>query len=567
MILAIFAIVSVSFTSCELEDEEGNSIWGDIFSDVLSGVVDDESEISSLFGFQPDNENLDQLESDIYLGSGSNNPSSVDLSDKFPPIGNQGAYGTCVAWSIGYNLKTSIEAIDQGYSKSQLSDPGKQFSPKYLFWTIADADKGDDCNGTWFEPALDVLVSKGIPTMSAVPYESLGNCSHSTNGTWDNSASAYKIEKYRKIDHNSTDILKSYLAQGRPISIGARLGDRFMGWNSSAVLSSDTYNNPGMMHAYHAMALCGYDDSKNAFRVVNSWDSDWGDNGYIWVDYDFFTNKSGEFAFCAFVATNVKGNPDEDGDGNVDPEDLAQGYDLVSWNLLDEDYNNSEDPSNTRDRFITYNVYNSGNNAISASQDWNILYAYYNAYDANDYGILIFDYYTDDYGDNERHYDPIPSGDANAVGQTNWWNNINVPAGKSVAGVLIEDDNFTFDYEVPSTLNGDYYFVLIADGYDVIKEDDEDNNYYFFTADNDEPIKITNGVIDNSNISKKKLLKSAPGKNASSPMPTVRTKSNPNTYSPDEIMTLIKHQKQTGELQLKAAQFMAKKQRATDKNN
>ena len=51
-----------------------------------------------------------------------------------------------------------------------------------------------------------------------------------------------------------------------------------------------------MQHAYHAMALSGYDDSKNAFRVRNSWGEEWGDNGSIWVDYEFFINE-----FCTEV--------------------------------------------------------------------------------------------------------------------------------------------------------------------------------------------------------------------------------------------------------------------------
>ena len=38
----------------------------------------------------------------------------------------------------------------------------------------------------------------------------------------------------------------------------------------------------------HAMVLVGYDDSKHAFLAMNSWGSNWGTNGCIWIDYDFF---------------------------------------------------------------------------------------------------------------------------------------------------------------------------------------------------------------------------------------------------------------------------------------
>ena len=39
--------------------------------------------------------------------------------------------------------------------------------------------------------------------------------------------------------------LKDYLREGRAISIGAKLGDEFMSWDSESVISSDTYLNPG----------------------------------------------------------------------------------------------------------------------------------------------------------------------------------------------------------------------------------------------------------------------------------------------------------------------------------
>ncbi len=36
------------------------------------------------------------------------------------------------------------------------------------------------------------------------------------------------------------------------------------------------------------MVVVGYDNTRQAFRLLNSWGSDWADNGYCWVDYDHF---------------------------------------------------------------------------------------------------------------------------------------------------------------------------------------------------------------------------------------------------------------------------------------
>jgi hypothetical protein len=38
----------------------------------------------------------------------------------------------------------------------------------------------------------------------------------------------------------------------------------------------------------HAMCVIGYDDRKQAFQLMNSWGTDWGNNGVAWVRYADF---------------------------------------------------------------------------------------------------------------------------------------------------------------------------------------------------------------------------------------------------------------------------------------
>jgi C1A family cysteine protease len=42
----------------------------------------------------------------------------------------------------------------------------------------------------------------------------------------------------------------------------------------------------------HAVLAVGYDDSKSAVLVRNSWGSGWGLNGYFWLPYDYITNPN-----------------------------------------------------------------------------------------------------------------------------------------------------------------------------------------------------------------------------------------------------------------------------------
>ena len=47
----------------------------------------------------------------------------------------------------------------------------------------------------------------------------------------------------------------------------------------------------------HAVVICGYDDAKHAFKVMNSWGTGWGDAGYSWIDYDFLAQTGGMWTF------------------------------------------------------------------------------------------------------------------------------------------------------------------------------------------------------------------------------------------------------------------------------
>jgi hypothetical protein len=41
----------------------------------------------------------------------------------------------------------------------------------------------------------------------------------------------------------------------------------------------------GPSSGMHAMCIVGYDDARQAYKVRNSWGSDWGENGYMWMSY------------------------------------------------------------------------------------------------------------------------------------------------------------------------------------------------------------------------------------------------------------------------------------------
>jgi C1A family cysteine protease len=527
LFVSIALVSTMFFSSCDPGTEEQIlTTLGWLFSDENPETIPDDINLSTAYG----DDNL---------------PASVDLTQYFPPIGNQGQYGTCVAWAVGYNLRSFMFARVNNLTTSDMTDDSKVFSPKDLFLAIPSEKRGADCNGTTFQAALDVIVSRGIARMDVVPYTNLGSCTGSVQTSWTENAGNYKILDYRQIDQTVENI-KRYLYQGKAIVFGAKLGDEFMNAYGDVVISSQTYNYTGQ-HAYHAMILCGYDDSKGsagAFKVINSWGTDWGNSGFIWVDYNYFIQQD-YFAFACFIANNIEDEPDLD--------NPTSGYDLQAWELNDYFMDGYE---NTTYREASYNVYNTGENALYASDDWNILYLYYNAYDINDYGIVLYDMYTDNYGTYGFYDrpDPIPT---DVPAADCWATYIDIPAQTGIANYVSSElfggssTKFYWQYEMPA-LTGYYYLVLVGDGFDRYQEYNEDNNYYFYTYDNGDPLYFISGVLQNQPVSKKYGNKNrTPIKGEPSDFQSVRIGKNKNMYSTKEIRKLIDTQRKSGEMERK----------------
>jgi hypothetical protein len=508
----MLALMPFSMAGC---DKDGNVDWNQV-NEVINALLE-------MLGWNFNAEDTENVpDSDPYTDNDVT-LESITWENRFPVIGDQGSYGTCVAWSTGYALKSALNNMDEDNNNNFIA------SPVDLWHLIGSGDKSSGCNGTSFEPALDAMQKKGVASMTEVPFTNKKMTCDGVSGIGNaaNKLGAYRIIAYtEELSGNQSYGMtvanfKGNLENG-PVVIGVRLGERFMQWNNSTVLSGIDSEKVNGQHAYHALVVVGYDDSKRAFRVRNSWGTGWGDNGSIWIDYDFFLNH---FCFGAWVANN----PGQTLGTSSVLRSTNSSSDLQMKVL--KDYETADG-----NRIVEYDIKNTGSDVISANKNWSAVYLLFRKNRLSERYILFQDYYSSEgtqgkIASNSEGVAVFPSG--------NTVTNVNIAPGSSAAGAM-NGTRLAFEYTLPldkngDKLNGDFYMVLIADAFGNVCESELENNFCFLTGRNGEPINVTDGRITNIPTQTKYIR-------------TLVSNSDPNNYSGIEIVQTLQRQLKNGML-------------------
>ena len=223
-------------------------------------------------------------------------PAVVTLSN--PAVRDQGQLGSCTsfcgseAYEIAYYYKTgAYPAI---------------VSPAFLYYQERvhilgeriTADKGANMVN------IDQAITKyGMTSETLMPYPSSDkSTAYKTppTATAISYALNYKISSYTLINTGDTAAVKNCLRNKISVMFGFNVYD-----NSQYTIfegltpSSDTYSpltTSGSLKSGlsllggHANTIIGYDDTKQAFLVQNSWGTSWGNAGFYYLPYAVFSS-------------------------------------------------------------------------------------------------------------------------------------------------------------------------------------------------------------------------------------------------------------------------------------
>jgi len=214
-------------------------------------------------------------------------PDSVDLSPLCAPVNDQKGWAACTAFAIGdgaYNYELNRIYSPYGWD---LNNPFNRVSPKYLY-IVSGELQGWPADPRYYRYAGSVvsdLVRYGVATELNAPYDLEYVRRWSASALTD--ASLLTIEKWNYVacrTERGIRTAKTILANRRmPVVVLMGLDDAFFDYEAGQV-----WDFAGPERCSHAMCIVGYDDAMQAFRVRNSWGTDWGDDGYVWIAYATF---------------------------------------------------------------------------------------------------------------------------------------------------------------------------------------------------------------------------------------------------------------------------------------
>jgi hypothetical protein len=209
-------------------------------------------------------------------------PAEVDLSHRFPEPGSQGQQGSCTAWAVGYALRSYYEGMRQGWD---VNDKTHQVSPASIYNRL-NQGRGNCSTGTAISDALKLLKNTGAVDLNNFPY-SPNTCSQ-VPMIETQSSNLWRIADWRRVDMKRPDDIKGELARENPVVFGMDVSKSLQDLRSENIYDdTDSARDGG-----HAMVIVGYSDARQAFKVMNSWGTDWADDGFGWISYRAVTSLS-----------------------------------------------------------------------------------------------------------------------------------------------------------------------------------------------------------------------------------------------------------------------------------
>lgn len=225
-------------------------------------------------------------------------PSAYSLKAFCPKPLNQLDLKTSAGWATGYAALTMIHANRNGWTGADITKNAS--APIYPYFKAKNSDEPGSQEEVTVAKTLEALKKYGTPKFKELPSRSVDKVSTRIEQL----AAQNRISEYARLYDISASrqtkikAIKTTLNDNLPVVVSMHISKSFFYakefWQPREVFSKDL---PG-----HALTIVGYDNNKfgGSFEVMNSWGSEWGNDGFMWIRYDDFIEFS-EYAYDIYV--------------------------------------------------------------------------------------------------------------------------------------------------------------------------------------------------------------------------------------------------------------------------
>lgn len=203
-------------------------------------------------------------------------PTGVDLRAWSVPIGDQGQVGSCVAWTIAYDM--------MGWYANRNQTLGNIFAPMYMYSQINIGESQGQDSGAYAQDGFNLAVNQGVPLQSQYTYPNTQDWRDQPTAADRAAAAQHKATAYTVLfasntgaggGYNGQVAIQQVLATNNPVAISLRVRPGFDALSPYVLEDTDT---TGSVRGNHEVMVVGYD--ANGLIIQNHWGTGWGSSGF-----------------------------------------------------------------------------------------------------------------------------------------------------------------------------------------------------------------------------------------------------------------------------------------------
>jgi C1A family cysteine protease len=208
-------------------------------------------------------------------------PPLVDLRAQCPPVYDQGSLGSCTANAIAGAFQ--FELMKQNLP---VFNPSRLFI--YYNERVLEGHVKED-SGAQIRDGIKSVATQGVCDEALWPYNIAKFAQKPTKALYTKALKSQALQ-YTRLNNTAINELKTCLASGNPFVFGFTVYQSFEGDKVAQTGILPMPSSSESVMGGHAVMAAGYDDSKKAFIIRNSWGDAWGQKGYFYMPYDYITS-------------------------------------------------------------------------------------------------------------------------------------------------------------------------------------------------------------------------------------------------------------------------------------